>query len=191
MANISPRARRMLKMEVAKAIQTTHRHRFINRDFQIAANSVTNYVLLLADDDPDYEVGGDGSTPAECEADAKIIDIDLRIQLLIASMAGATISYQLYRAEENAYPALSTLTELFSNDDSLANLNIRKNTLAYGAVLGASERDISSIRIRVRRKALKRAGKLHDTDRLYLGFHNTHASTAAEALLYGTITTVH
>lgn len=187
MANISPRAKRMLKNEVIRVVSKTHRHRYFVRDFTLGANGTTNFLLLAADDDPDYEVGGDGSTLCECPPKSKIIDVDLNMMI---DGVSTDFGWILLRVIENALPAANVnFATLFSNNRTADSLFLRQNVMAAGFLKTSAQKDIGRIHTRIRRKALSRAGNLNDLDRLVLAVTNFHGSTNGAMDLWGTITT--
>lgn len=187
---VSGRGMRILRREVQKAVirkvTTSHVHRFYSLGSSATANTTTTFPLLIADDDPDFQTGGDLTTACECEQGSRITDVDL--QFIVSGFTGV-LTWVLYRAQENSYPTTATLAALLNNDKTADKLLLRKNALKAGLVFLTAEKDQGKQIIRIRRSALKRAGKLADLDRLLIAFVNHDPSENATIYAWGTITT--
>lgn len=177
---------------VRAAMGNTHTHRYRALNVTIPMNATTSFGLLIADDEPDYDVDGvPGTTTPECPVKSKIVDVDLHFIFKPAGTGfGSTLECMIVRDEDNA-GTITDITDLFDMDKSTGSLAARKNTLKFWPIVASTFTDHIFKGVRIRRMALKRAGTLADLDRLELMIKNNNATTDATFSVWGTITTRH
>lgn len=156
-------------------------HRIWNpsTDRGTVAGAVSTYVLLQADDDPldnSYSDLG-GSNIAECESDSRIKRLDLTFN--ISGTTGDRGTWMLVRNVDAAI-TLSTaglVDQLMQGVETATIQSLRKNCLAMGLYRIPSDRTHTIQRVRVKRKALMRAGLMQDGDALTLVLENKGANS--------------
>lgn len=178
---------KVVKRAVVRAISVVHVHRFylLESNTTIVQGATTTMNLMVCDDDPDYDVGGDLTTGCECPVGSKIVSINLTLQM--TQSAGESCEFLLFKNPDNGVAATPTL--LFTNDVTPNNLVIRKNTLKYARVFWTTSGDRKTLKLFVKRKALMRIGRMRDNDRLQLISVASAAAGNVNASCYGTITT--
>lgn len=175
-------------VQAATGVKHTHRYRLL--DLVITNNASTEFGLLTADDDPDYDEDFNGSTTApECEVGSRILGIDLNLDL-VPGNAGGQHEWILFKSPDGL---LSTgvvgPVSLFTNDLSANIALMRKYILAYGRFLSTASRESSRTRVRISRAAMRRAGVMHDNDSLRMVIAATDTAADGSLSLHGRIWT--
>lgn len=178
----------MFNAMVRRAMGKMYTLRYRAGSVNIPAAASTRYNLIVADDDPDRDVDGvPGTTACEVQPGAKIVKIDLKFVFTHAATGNsAWLEVALHRNEDNL--ALSGIDSLWVMDKTSASLDARKNMLTYGGMVFSTQLDQKLVRLRIRRRALRRAGTLSDLDRLDLLIKNNHATSVGTFNCWGTIT---
>lgn len=157
------------------------RMRFLT--FTITQGTNTGLPLLLCDDDPDYDQLIDGTSPAECQPRARILAIQMHLQLL-ALPVGEVLEWILYKDPDAILTATTGIGTLYTQDKTANGLILRKNTLAAGHVIvDATSRSVQPITVNIPRKALRRIGPMQENDVLRMVFTLTAAASNGD--LYG------
>lgn len=170
------------KRLVAAATGTKRTHRI--RGFVTLSTAGANpFPLLSADDDPDYDVGGVmTSTPLECEAGARILGIELSITVRFLA-AGRYAEFMIYKDVDSIMGGSISPSWLFLNDLTANVALLRKYAVAYGFMLASTNNENKTMRVRISRAALRRAGVMNDGDKLHL---NIETSAGTDNLAYVT-----
>jgi len=153
-----------------------------------------NYKLLHCDDDPDYDLTTNGNAQtlgtdvAECKPKSRITSIDLQLTCQNIDAVKA-VEWILVKDPDLVLAGIGyTPSSLFTADVSSLTIPLRKYTLAYGYFAGGSNTDIMRQRIRIKRKALARAGVMNDLDELRLMIVNNNVTDDLTVYCVGTIT---
>lgn len=191
MVDLARLSRRSVNM-IRQALGVSHVHRFRDLNEALTAFSaggvLSNFGILSADDEPDYDVGGNFATPLECETGSRIIDIDLTI-IFTTSSANDIIEWMLIKDPDQVIGTSSSPVDLYTNDVTTTSLLTRKYALAYGIFKSTSQKETLVTRARISRRALRRAGVMNDLDRLRLQILGTGSSVTATVSMVGRITT--
>lgn len=152
--------------------------------------TIQSPILLVCDDDPDYDLSSDGTNIAEVQPFSKITNIKLACQLDTGGNSHTDrLEWILVKDPDGMLAAASAVpADLFTADVSTTTVLLRKYTLAYGWFVSTASAENQKFNIRIKAKALRRAGLLHDGDRLRFFVRNESAS-AGFMNLTGTITT--
>lgn len=177
---------------VRGAVRVNHvsRVRFFGSG-NIPANATTYFPLLHCDDDPDYDLATDGTNIAEVKPLSRIMSIQLHARMEPSGTGvAARLEWMLLKDPDQSLSAVPMApSSLFSADFTTNVAALRKYTLAYGWFVASTNRDSFDRMIRIRRKALRRAGIMHDLDRLSLAITNSAAAATAHLQLTGRIVT--
>jgi len=173
---------------VRSAVGSAHVNRVFFDAVAIPTTGTTEFRILTSDDDPNYDQAANGTTPAECQPFSRIQNIKLRG--IITAPNGNTLDFTLVKNPDAALSGANmAFAELFGADITSTRALLRKYTLMAGRMRISSASDQKAINIRIRRKALRRAGLMHDGDDLSIVITNS-AGGAGTISLWGTITTV-
>lgn len=172
-----------------KAVMTTHVHRVRGIGVSTGDAATTHFDLLLADDDPDYDVTSNLTTIAECEAKSRLKSIQLNM-ILKTTQENHTLEWMLYRDPDEVLEAGGvTPATLFTADVTAFTALLRKNALAYGFFRASTNKDAHSTRIRISRKAMRRVVQMNDLDRIKLAITASDVVTAGTIDIWGRIVT--
>lgn len=177
---------------VRSAMASPHVSRVRIFNFGLTQNTTIYTPKLLAcDDDPDYDLTTDGTNVSECQPFSRITKIDLKCRIQPGGTNSSNrIEWILLKDPDGALEAGAiTPASLFLSDVSLPSNSLRKYTLAYGWTVATTNKDGEQFHIRIRRKALLRAGLMHDGDKLLFVFTNNHATLAGTLDCTGRIVT--
>lgn len=176
-------------VSMVKAAQgVTHTHRYRTTQVTATQGAVTAFPLLVADDDPDYDVGGDFSTAAECHANSRIEGIDLNL-MIAPNATSEIVEWMIFKDPDAIVGTGADPATLFDQDVSANALIFRKYVMAYGMFRSTVSREATRIHVRITRAALKRAGVMKDNDVLRLHVKNTGGSATTKISAYGRIWT--
>jgi len=175
---------------VQAATGTKHTHRYRLLDKIITNNAVTEFPILTADDDPDYDEDFDGSSAApECEVGARVLGIDLSVDL-VPGNAGGQHELLIWKSPDGLLSGISIAgSSLFTNDQTSERILFRKYCLAYTRFLSTASRESSRTHVRISRAAMKRAGVMHDTDSLRMAIAATDTAADGTFSMHGRIWT--
>ena len=173
-------------VQAAMGQKKTHRYRVLEKN--LTAASTITIPLLTADDDPDFDAGGDFTTACECEQGARIQGIDLNLHIKPGG-AGKAIEWMLWKNPDELISTTVNPSALFTNDLDATTVILRKYVMAYGMIVSSSTMEAKPLHIRISRAAMRRAGTMSDNDVLRLNVANAHASTAGVLHAYGRIWT--
>lgn len=173
---------------VLAAAESKHTHRYRSTEFTATQAAVTSYQLLACDDDPDYDTGGDFSTPCECHPGSKITGIDLNLTIA-PNGTSEIIEWMLWKDPDSILGATVSPADLFTNDLNSTNVVLRKAVLAYGMFRSTTSREANKIHVRVSRAAMGRNRVMKDGDRLRLTVLNTGGSATTKISAFGRIWT--
>lgn len=177
---------RMVTRKVMRAMSKVTTHR-VYISVAPTASAVNNYSLLVADDDPDYEILTNGTTIAECQTNSKIVKISLGISYYTNGGAGGVNEFIVYRDPDNELGSVDP-QNAFSVAESALQESKRKNILVYRANLLSASGLVWQSRTAIKEKALRRARLMQDNDRLKLSF-TTGAGATQKLLVQGRIWT--
>lgn len=169
-------ARFQAAVKAATGVKHTHRI-YMAKTLSTAGNNAIP--LIAADDDPDYDLDGNGNQYMECETNARITGIDLFLTLRFLA-AGRTAEVIIYKDPDQILGTQAP-SELFDNDATGNNMLLRKYTVAYGFFIGQTNLEARQLRIRISRAALRRAGVMKDGDQLKMV---VQTSAGTDNLLY-------
>lgn len=175
-------------VQAATGVKHTHRYRLLDK--VITNNATTEFPLLTADDDPDYDEDFDGSAAApECEVGARILGIDFTMDF-VPGNAGGQHEWILFKSPDALLTnAGATGSLLFTNDQTALGMLLRKYCLAYGRFLSTASRESSRTKVRISRAAMRRAGVMHDVDALRLAITATDTTSDGTFSMHGRIWT--
>lgn len=174
---------------VQAATGTKHTHRLRQLDFTITNNTTTEFALLTADDDPDYDEDFAATTSApECEVGARVLGIDLSCDF-VPGNAGGQHEWCIFKSPDGLLTSVITPGLLFQNDLTANVSLLRKYTMAYGRFLSTASRESSRTRVRISRAAMRRAGVMHDNDSLRMSVTATDTAADGTMSLHGRIWT--
>lgn len=164
----------------------THRYRILND--VITQNTTEEKPLLLADDDPDYDIEPTATTPRECETGSKITGIDLTLNVAPTTVA-TTVEWLLWK---NPDQVLNTITPgmIFENELTPTLALLRKYTLAYGYFRNTSSRESRAQHVRIGRAALGRASRMRENDLLLLSVRETSNVGTVSLSYFGRVWTL-
>lgn len=174
----------------ATGVRHTHRYRLLDRVI-VQGAAIEHIPLLSCDDDPDYDEDFDGAAAApECEVGSRILGIDLTLDLVPGSSGGEQMEWLLWKNPDDMI-VLSGVTPaaLFTNDTTTTIILMRKYVLAYGRFLSTASKESSRTHVQISRAAMKRAGVMHDQDKLYLGVTHTASASNGTLSMHGRIWT--
>lgn len=173
----------------ATGVKHTHRLRLI--DLTLTQGAVTEFPLLTADDDPDYDEDMNGSTTSpECESNARILGIDMTLDIVPGSTGGETVEWMIFKSPDQLLNGIGDpIAGLWTNDLTANNALFRKYTMAYGRFLSTSTRESSRSRVRISRAAMRRVGVMHDNDHLRMCCSHSAAASNGTLSLHGRIWT--
>lgn len=167
---------------VKAATGVTHTHRYRNINKAITAAAVTSCPVLIADDDPDYDVGGDFTTAAECHANSRITGIDLNMTIA-PQASGDVVEWMLIKDPDAIIGTGADPATLFDQDVSANAILFRKYCMAYGMFKSTTSREAKSVHVRITRAAMRRAGVMKDNDVLRLQFKNSGSNAGSLAAI--------
>lgn len=175
-------------VQAATGVKHTHRLRVL--DVTLTQAAVTEFPLLTADDDPDFDEDLNGSTTApECETGARILGIDMTVDI-VPGTAGEQVEFMIFKSPDQLLNGIGDpIAGLWTNDLTANNALFRKYTLCYGRFLSTASRESSRSRIRISRAAMRRAGVMHDNDHLRMCFAHTAGADNGKVSLHGRIWT--
>lgn len=124
---------------------------------QIAATSIDNYQLVVADDTPDPTVVSNDTTVAEVEEDSVCVGGRLTLYLNAASTGDAQRSvdiclYRDYRSQITDPTAGTVSDTIFTGPATLSNQNFRRNVMMFRKVFFTANRDKAIIPLRLNPK---------------------------------------
>lgn len=171
---------------VRKAVMHSQRAK-IRMDVGLTGSTDKVVSLILADDDPDYEITSDGTAVAECETLSRIEKIDLNLSYFAgtSNAAGGLVEWALYRDPDNS-GIMTGPEDIFIATDSAGQSQRNKNVIAYGGFYSSANNDTKLFHVRIRRAALRRVARMNDNDRLK--FIIVTPATGAKFFMYGAIT---
>lgn len=144
----------------------THRFRIVSDT--ITGSALEYKPLLLADDDPDYDITPTATTPRECESGSKITGIDLLLGIAPAS-AGTLVEWMLWKNPDQLLNSGSIEpSSIFNNDVDANSIVLRKYCLAYGYFRNTASKESKTQHIRISRAALGRSSRMRENDQLGL-----------------------
>lgn len=181
---------RLVQKKVSKALGHVTTHRVYFKGTGLTASSRKTIGLLRADDDPDYDLISDGTNIAECESNAKITKIELRLEYYNSTGAGNTLEYMVYRNQDNSFNASDFVpANLFTSDYTATLSEIKKNTILYNHAMISANFETVKQRLTIKRKALARVRNMRDMDELVINFE-LPAGTTQNLNLIGRIWTI-
>lgn len=185
--------RKLVRREVRKASGNRVEHRIRMLEQSLAAATTTTKSLLTCDDDPDYDKTSDGTNVAECHPNSRILAFQLVMGLYVASnpISNGPMEFLMYRDRDAAISGASAgnMSTLYTADFSTTTGMLRKNTYLAGHQFITTNYEQKTVRLSVSRKALRRAGIMHDGDLIRLAFDNPDPDTACMLYLRGRIIT--
>lgn len=175
---------------VRAATGTILAKRFIANKFDIPDVSATDFdnpvAFSLAEclEAQDEELESDGTNIATVPLYSRLVSI--KANLFVTAGAQTFIRWVLLRNPDADLTASTIMTEFHTSDESSANRELRKNTLAKGYFALASDRLQSRIPIFIRRKAIARVQSFRENDRLTLVLAKHADGTDADMSGFGT-----
>lgn len=175
---------------VQAATGVKHTHRLRDLDQVITNNATSEFALLTADDDPDYDEDlALGTSAPECEVGSRILGIDLSMDF-VPGNAGGQHEWLLFKSPDGLLDSLPvTFATLFTNDRTANNMLARKYALAGGRFLSTASRESSRTKVRISRAAMRRAGVMHDSDSIRLTITATDTAADGSFSIHGRIWT--
>lgn len=184
---MSPQQWKMFKAMVAAATGIKHTYRYRAIAITATQGTTTPVQLLTTDDDPDYDVAWNSTTPHETEVGSRILGIDLNM-FTTPSAAGEIIEWCLYKDPDGMLGTVSP-TVLFQADRDATAVLLRKYAMAYGMFKASASKDSQKAHVRISGAAMRRAGTMLDGDALRLVFLHSGAAANGEISMYGRIWT--
>lgn len=136
--------------------------------------SNTAVTLLNCDDDPDYDLGIDGTNVAEVPPHTAIVDIKLKMQMANLT-SNNMIEWMIYK-DPDAIIGAKLPSSLFTQDLSSDVLILRKYCVMYNYAVPTGGYDRPGGTLRIRNKALRRIGDMEDGDVFRMQINNPGAS---------------
>lgn len=177
--------RSLVRKEVRRAAAVKHASRVRIFDNNMTASTLTAKTLITCDDDPDYDLTTDGTNIAEMQPLKRIRSLSLDFALVNID-SNKVVEWVLFKSPDGTIDTMAP-SDIFTADVSVNTMQYRKNTLAYGWFVGASNTDYGKSRIRVRRAALKRTGVFNDGDKLIFAVKGNNASDTIQLTMTGRI----
>lgn len=155
----------------------THRYQILSDT--VGAGTVEYKPLLLADDDPDYDIAPNATTPRECESGSKITGIDMMLNLAPVS-AGTPVQWAIWKNPDQLLGTSLNPNTIFENDINADTIVFRKYCLAYGFFRNTTSRESKMQHVRISKAALGRSSRMRENDLLGLSVYCTGANVTLD-----------
>lgn len=158
-------------VRTVRSMQPTHVHRVRIIGTALVSSTDLYLSLLKGVDDPNRDLISNGSDIAECKVNSKITKIQLTV-VLSSYSAGEVTELLLHKDPDLAITTSFTVTSLFLADFTAVSSAVKKNSLVYRFFRALAVSDGARIGMGMKRKALRRAGKMNENDTLKLAAIN-------------------
>lgn len=173
-----------LKQQILNIVSDKHVARVRITALALTDNADVYQSLLVAKDDPNYDLATDGTNVAECEVGSRLIGIDLNIKLYTIAQNDIE-EVILYKDPDNLLSTGMTPSELFAADVTAQRIVVRKHAMWYNVFIGGGAGQNHQFFMRVSKGAMARNRKFADGDVLKLMFSQNDASISRKAYIVG------
>lgn len=176
-----------LKQQLQNILSDKHVCRVRINTLAVTDNADVYQSLLVAKDDPNYDLATDGTNVAECEIGSRILDIDLKI--VLHTIAQNDVSEVIiFKDPDVMLTTGMTPANLFLADVTQLTTNLRKYAMWYNVFIGGGAGQNHTFFAKISRGAMARNRRMAENDTLKILFSQNDASASRKAFIVGRIT---